>query len=63
MKIGKSLMKIGKPLWKFILGGGLTYYGWFLVAPEIGETALTGAAVIGIVFLTLGVSILSGVWD
>ena len=50
-------MKIAKSLWKLILGGGL-----FLVAPEMGQTTLTGAAVIGIAFLVLGVSLLAEVW-
>ena len=56
-------MKIVKVLWKLILGGAVTYGGWFLVAPELGETTLTGAAVIGIALLAVGVSILSGVLD
>lgn len=55
-------MKKVRPFWKLILGGGLGYYGWFLVAPEIGETTLTAAAVIGIAFLVLGVSLLSEVF-
>jgi len=56
-------MKIVKSLWKLILGGGLAYYGWFLVAPELGQTTLTGGAVIGIAFLVLGVSLLAEVWS
>lgn len=55
-------MKIVKSLWKLILGAGLTGYGYYLVAPEIGETTLTGSAVIGIAFLTLGVSLLAEIW-
>lgn len=56
-------MKIVKVLWKLILGAAVTAGGWFLVAPELGQTTLTGAAVIGIALLAVGVSILAGVWD
>lgn len=56
-------MKIVKSLWKLLLGAGLAGYGWYLVAPEVGQTTLTGAAVIGIAFLTLGVSLLAEIWS
>lgn len=56
-------MKIVRVLWKFIVGAAVTAGGWFLVAPELGQTTLTGAAVIGIALLAVGVSILAGIWD
>lgn len=55
-------MKIVKSLWKLILGAAVAGGGWFLVAPELGQTTLTGAAVIGIALLAVGVSILAEVW-
>jgi len=57
------MQKVVKPLWKLILGAAVTAGGWFLVAPELGETTLTGAAVIGIALLAVGVSILAAAWD
>lgn len=55
-------MKKVRPFWKLILGAVLGYFGWYLVAPQMGETTLTAAAVIGIAFIVLGVTLLSEVF-
>lgn len=55
-------MKVVRSFWKLILGAGLIGYGWSLVMPQMQETSLTAAAVIGIALLTLGVSLLAEVW-
>ncbi|KKM17499.1 hypothetical protein LCGC14_1675150 [marine sediment metagenome] len=52
---------IARSIWKLILGGAVTAAGWFLVAPELGEVTLTGAAVIGIALFVVGISTLSDV--
>ncbi len=55
-------MKVVRSLWKLILGVAVTGGGWYMMAPELGETTLTGAAVIGIALFVVGVSTLADVF-
>lgn len=54
-------MKVLRPIWKLFLGVAVTGAGWYLMAPEIYETTITAAAVMGIALVAVGVSILSEV--
>ena len=56
-------MKIFRIIWKIIFGGAVTAAGWYMAAPQMGETALTGSAVIGIALLAVGVSVLAAAFE
>lgn len=57
------MKRFGKVLWKLMLGGGLAYGGYVMLAPQMGETALTGSAVLGIALLIIGIDRLTGAFD
>lgn len=48
-----------KKLWKLFVGGLVTGVGFYLVAPQFQEVQLTGAAVVGVAILAVGVSVLA----
>ncbi len=52
-----------KILWKLLLGSAVSYLGYMAVHDQLAETALTGAAVIGIALIAVGVTVLAGMFD
>lgn len=56
-------MKVVKFVWRILVGGVVTFGGWFLVQGQLEETVMTVATVIGIGLIAVGASILAGVLD